>query len=147
MRLSDLTNALQRQHPGSGQVAVLQNYPGALFDTILNHTHGDGTLALTQRQGGQLVSCKTLKERTLANTQTITSDTDGFVKYSCTFSSPNFSRLAMGSEPGERMKMRGAEQWLSAKAFPRSKGGASIKARPKVSETNSCTTGTIWRTS
>lgn len=61
-----------------------------------------------------------------------------------TFSSPNLSNAAMGSEPGERMKMRGAQQWLSTKAILRLKGGASMKGRPKLSETNSCTMGIIW---
>lgn len=63
-----------------------------------------------------------------------------------TFSSPNLSNAAMGSEPGERMKMRGAQQWLSTKALLRLKGGASMKGRPKLSETNSCTMGIIWGT-
>lgn len=61
-----------------------------------------------------------------------------------TISSPNFSRAAMGSEPGDRMKMRGAQQWLSEKAVLRLKGGGSMKGWPTLSETNSCTIGTIW---
>lgn len=43
-----------------------------------------------------------------------------------TCSSPNLSSAAMGSDPGERMKMRGAQQLLSPNAFPRLNGGTSI---------------------
>lgn len=64
----------------------------------------------------------------------------------CTVSSPNLSNAAIGSEPGERMKMSGAQQWLSTKAKLRLKGGVSMKGRPKLSETNSCTMGIIWKT-
>ena len=61
-----------------------------------------------------------------------------------TCSSPNLSKAAMGSEPGERMKMRGAQQWLSPNAFPRLKGGASMNWRPRLPDTNSCTMGMTW---
>lgn len=148
----NLADSLQCGHPGCGQVTVLQNHPGAVRDTRLDHFHGDGTLALAQRKGRQLVPCKALKHiqsrRCIFNSTSQWLDCrESFFFFVCrlgTFSCPNLSRAAMGSEPGDRMKMRGAQQWLSPKVLLRLKGGASMKGRPRLSETNCCTIGIIW---
>ena len=58
-------------------------------------------------------------------------------------SSPNFMRAFMGSAPGDRTKMRGAQQLESANDPARSKVGGSINVCPIFSTMKSCTAGTI----
>ena len=48
----------------------------------------------------------------------------------------------MGSPPGERMKMRGAQEWESWKVLGRLKGGGSMYLRWSLFMTKSCTAGT-----
>lgn len=47
----------------------------------------------------------------------------------------------MGSPPGERTKISGAQQWESANALGRLKGGGSIYCLPILATTKSCTAG------
>ena len=49
-----------------------------------------------------------------------------YVDADITWSSANLSSAAIGSPPGERTKMSGAQQWESAKALGRLKGGGSM---------------------
>lgn len=51
----------------------------------------------------------------------------------------------MGSAPGDSTKMRGAQQWLSANALDRSKGGGSMNARPSLLVMYSCSMGMICK--
>lgn len=46
----------QLGHPTGGQVAVLQHHPGAFLDGLVNHSGGDGPLALSQRDGLRLAT-------------------------------------------------------------------------------------------
>ena len=62
-----------------------------------------------------------------------------------TWSSANLRRAAMGSPPGERTKMRGAQLWESAKALGRLKGGGSMYFLPSLATTKSCTPGITCR--
>ena len=54
------TYLLQGGHPGDRQVAVLQEDPGSLLLSSLNHANGNGPLALSKRQGVQLGATKPL---------------------------------------------------------------------------------------
>lgn len=46
----------QLWHPTGGQVAVLQNHPGAFLDGLVDHLGGDGPLTLSQRDGLRLAT-------------------------------------------------------------------------------------------
>eukprot|EP01137_Pigoraptor_chileana_P024725 Opistho-2@93109 len=59
------------------------------------------------------------------------------------FVSANLSSAAIGSAPGERMKISGVHAVESRYVRARSKGGGSMYLRPSFSETNSETAGTI----
>ena len=58
-----LTDLLQRGHPRSSQMAVLQHDPGAFLDALLNHLQGNWALALTQGQRVKLGTTKALYKR------------------------------------------------------------------------------------
>lgn len=58
-----------------------------------------------------------------------------------TWSSANLRSAAMGSPPGDRMKMSGAQQWLSLKDLPRSNGGGSINFLASLAVTKSWIAG------
>ena len=49
-----LANLLERGHPGDGEVAVLEDHPGALLLRRLEHVDGDGALALPEGEGAEL---------------------------------------------------------------------------------------------
>ena len=57
------------------------------------------------------------------------------------WSSANLRRAAMGSAPGDRTKISGAQLCESPKAFPKSKGGGSMYCLPSLATTKSCTEG------
>lgn len=178
---SDLTDSLQCWHPRCGQVAALQNHPAALLNACLNHTHSNRTLALPQRERGELVTCKALKDKnSRAHTHTRTHlcscfltgeggkilssafrglvfsflfvfvHTAGFraaefPQCPHTFSSPNLSNAAMGSEAGGEDEDKGGH---SSGYQQRPYSGWRVvlrwRERPKQLETNSCTMGIIW---
>jgi len=57
-------------------------------------------------------------------------------------SAANLSSAMVGSAPGDRMKMSGAQQLESANDFARSNGGGSTKFLPSFSVTKFVTAGT-----
>lgn len=57
------------------------------------------------------------------------------------FSMENLTSPDMGSDPGDRMKMRGEQQLLSLYDFSRSKGGGSMKGGPILLTTYCWTSG------
>ena len=57
----------------------------------------------------------------------------------------NFSSAIVGSAPGERMKIRGAQLLESLKDFVRSNGGGSTKLRPSFFVTKFVTAGITWK--
>ncbi len=54
-----------------------------------------------------------------------------------TWSSANLSSAFIGSPPGERTKIRGAQQLESSNVFGKLKGGGSINLRPDLATTKS----------
>lgn len=60
-----------------------------------------------------------------------------------TWSSANLSSAAVGSEPGDNTKIRGAQELESPNALARSNGGGSTYFLPSFSVTKSCTQGVI----
>ena len=57
-------------------------------------------------------------------------------------SAANLSRAIVGSAPGDKMKMRGAQQFESPNDLARSNGGGSTKFLPSFSVTKLVTAGT-----
>ena len=58
---TEKTDLLESGHPGLGEMAVLEEDPGAVPDAVLHHLHGDRTLPLPQRQRLQLGTAETLQ--------------------------------------------------------------------------------------
>ena len=50
----------------------------------------------------------------------------------------------MGSPPGDRIKMRGAQEWESVKVLARLNGGGSINVCPSFATTKSCIAGITY---
>ena len=44
-----VVNAFEFGEKGHGQVAILQDDPGAILESFVDHAHGDGSLALAER--------------------------------------------------------------------------------------------------
>ena len=68
-----------------------------------------------------------------------------YLKYKLTWSSANLRRAAVGSLPGDKIKMSGVHELLSLKEPAKSNGGGSMNLRPSLAVTKSCTAGTIWK--
>ena len=157
VRVKFLADFLQYGHPRDGKMTVLEHHPGAVLLSSLHHLDGYRSLALSEGEGAQLGTAKTLwgsdeRGRKCILTELLTGVRVLVVyvglwalRTGHTWSSANLRSAAIGSPPGDRTKMRGAQQWESAKALGRLKGGGSMYFLPSLATTKSCMAGTIFR--